>query len=33
MGRGGGTAAVVETPVAPGEIENRGVVTVTVGIR
>jgi uncharacterized protein YggE len=33
MGRGGGSAAVVETPVAPGEIEIRGVVTVTVGIR
>jgi uncharacterized protein YggE len=33
MGRGGGTAAVVETPVAPGEIEIRGVVTVTVGIK
>jgi uncharacterized protein YggE len=33
MGRGAGSAAVVETPVAPGEIEIRGVVTVTVGIR
>jgi hypothetical protein len=33
MGRGAGTAAVVETPVAPGEIEIRGMVTVTVGIK
>jgi len=33
FGRAGGAAPVVETPVSAGEIEIRGVVTVTVGIR
>jgi len=33
MAAAAGRASVPETPVAPGEIEIRGVVTVTVGIR
>jgi uncharacterized protein YggE len=33
MAPGGGRGGAMETPVAPGEIEIRGVVTVTVGIR